>query len=288
MMVIVGVVLGLICIFAGYLLHGGQIGIFIAAWTEYIVIIGGAFGIFLAANGVPVLKQTIAAVLGLLKPVPYTKEEFLRLLVMMYQIFSVARRDGLLAMEEHVEHPEKSPILSKNQVFVHDHHASHFFCDTMKVIMSGGVTPHDLSDMMETDLETMHKEEHLIPDAIQNAADAMPAVGIVACVLGVIITMGKIGGDPKDIGHAVAIALVGTFLGILVSYVCVAPFARAITLRMSVGSQYMNCIRQALVSFARGEAPVTCVEFARRNIEPQYRPSFHECEKAFKDAKKSA
>ena len=171
-------------------------------------------------------------------------------------------------MEEHVEHPEKSPILSKNQVFVHDHHAAHFFCDTMKLIMGGGVTPHDLSDMMETDLENMHKEEHLIPDSVQNAADAMPAVGIVACVLGVMITMGKIGGDPKDIGHAVAIALVGTFLGILISYVMVAPFSRALTQRMAIQSQYMNCIRAALFSFARGEAPVTCVEFARRNIEP--------------------
>jgi chemotaxis protein MotA len=286
MITIVGVLFGLICIFTGYLLHGGPMGIFIEAWTEYIVIIGGAFGIFLGSNGVGVLKATIAAVLGLLKPSPYTKEEFLKLLVMLYQIFSVARRDGLLAMEEHVENPGKSPILGKNATFVHDHHAAHFFCDTMKVIMSGGVTPHDLSDMMEVDLENMHKEEHVIPDAIQNAADAMPAVGIVACVLGVIITMGKIGGDPKDIGHAVGIALVGTFLGILVSYVCVAPFAKAITARNNIQSQYMNCLRAALFSFARGEAPVTCVEFARRNIEPLNRPSFHEVEKAFKDAKK--
>jgi chemotaxis protein MotA len=283
---IVGLIFALVSVFAGFVLHGGPMGVFVDAWTEYIVILGSAVGIFLAANGLGVLKRTIADFLHLLKPSAFTAKEFLNLLAMMYQLFYIARKEGLLAMEQHVETPEKSTIFTKYPSFLHNHHAVHFLCDNMKVVMSGGVTPIDLNEMMEMDLESAAKEAHVVPEAVQNAADAMPALGIVACVLGVIITMGKIGGDPRDIGMSVGIALVGTFLGISVSYLVGAPISRAIQLSHGPEEQYMACIRNAMFSFARGEAPMTCVEFARRNIPPSLRPEFGETEKTCKEAAK--
>lgn len=286
MIVIVGLIFALIAVFAGFILHGGPMGVFVTAWTEYITILGSAIGIYLAANGIPVVKQTIAALLHLLKPNPYSKKEYQNLLAMIYQLFYVARKEGLLAMEQHIEDAHKSTIFSKYKVFLHSHHAVSFLCDNMKVVMSGGVSPIDLNEMMEMDLDSSSKEAHIVPEAVQNAADAMPALGIVACVLGVIITMGKIGGDPREIGMSVGVALVGTFLGIAVSYLVFAPVSRALMLYHGPEEQYMQCIRNAMFSFARGEAPMTCVEFARRNISPSLRPSFVETEKACKEAAK--
>lgn len=286
MMTFIGIVFGLICVFTGYILHHGSMMVFVAAWTEFIVIIGGAIGIFLAANGMGVVKRTIAAVLELLKPNPFeSKDEHMKLLVMMYQLFSVARRDGLLGLEPHMEDPHKSTIISKNHAFLHHHHCTAFFCDTMKVVISGGVAPHDLAEMMEIDIEAAKTEAHMVPDAVANAADAMPAVGIVACVLGVIVVMGQIGGDAASIGKAIAVALVGTFLGIMVSYIMVGPVAKAISARHRTEENYVQCMKHALFSFARGESPITCVEFARRQIDPSIRPGFSEMEKALKAAK---
>lgn len=286
MMTFVGIIFGLICVFAGYLLHHGSMYVFVLAWTEFIVIIGGAIGIFLGSNGMTVTKQTIAAVLELLKPNPFlSKDEYMKLLVMMYQLFSVARRDGLLGLEPHMEDPNKSTIISKNHSFLHHHHCTAFFCDTMKVIISGGVAPHDLAEMMEIDLEAANAEAHVIPDAVANAGDAMPAVGIVACVLGVIIVMGQIGGEASEIGKAIAVALVGTFLGIMVSYIIVNPVAKSLAARHRSEASYMVAMKHALFSFARGESPITCVEFARRQIDPSIRPGFTEMEKALKAAK---
>jgi chemotaxis protein MotA len=286
MMVIVGIAFGLACVFGGYLLHHGSMQVFVVAWTEYIIIVGGAIGIFMAGNGLPVMKQTIAQCLNLLKPDPFqSKDEFMKLLTMMYQLFSVARRDGLLGLEPHMEDPHKSSIISKNHTFLHHHHATAFFCDTMKVVISGGVTPHDLAEMMEIDIDSAKAEAHIIPDAVANASDAMPAVGIVACVLGVVITMGNIGGEASEIGKSVAVALIGTFLGIMISYLVVSPLARALGLRHRGEENYLTCMKHALFSFARGESPITCVEFARRQIDPSIRPGFSEMEKALKAAK---
>jgi chemotaxis protein MotA len=220
---------------------------------------------------------------GLLKPDPYTKDAYLDLLKMMYQLFNVARKEGLLGLEQHIEQPEKSDILSKYPTFLANHHAMAFFCDTMKVILTGAVGPHDLSEMMELDLEIAHQEAHAPAHAIQTVGDAMPGFGIVAAVLGVIITMGKIGGEAAAIGQSVAAALVGTFLGVLLAYGVFGPLAVAVTSRLGSEAQYLNCIRFALFSFARGESPITCVEFARRNISPAVRPGFAEMENSVKE-----
>lgn len=282
MFVMIGIVLGIACILAGYTMHGGQIGVLIQI-SEFVVLGGAALGIFIAANGKDGAMATVKATLGLLKPDPFTKQAFIDLLKMQYQLFNVARKEGLLGLEKHIEKPEESEIFKKNPPFLANHHACDFMCDTLKVILTGAVGPHDLSEMMELDLEVAHKEQKVPVEAMTTLADSMPAVGIVAAVLGVIITMGKIGGDPAAIGHSVAAALVGTFLGIFLAYCIFMPMAKGLEAKLVPEEQYMNAIRFALFSFARGESPTTCVEFARRNIAPSLRPSFTDVEKAIKE-----
>lgn len=282
MFAFIGIIIGIVCTLLGYVMHHGQIGVLIQP-TEIIILVGAALGIFLGSFGLKTFQATIKAVIGLLKAPP-SKEHYVELLKMMYELFNVARKEGLLGLEQHVENPNDSAIISKYPSFLNNHHALHFFCDTLKVILTGAVGPHDLSEMMEMDLEIAHEEEHRPAEALQTVGDAMPAVGIVAAVLGVIITMGKINDGPEVIGQSVAAALVGTFMGIFIGYVICAPLSKSILTKINAEGMYLNCIRHALFSFARGESPITCVEFARRQIEPSIRPGFVELEEAVKAA----
>jgi chemotaxis protein MotA len=282
MFVIIGIVIVLVATIVGYVMHHGNIAVLIQI-NEFIILGGAGLGSFLAANGMKNFSASIKCLMGLLKPDPYTKQAYLDVLKMMYQLFNVARKEGLLGLEQHIEEPETSDIIKNYPSFTSNHHASSFFCDTMKVILTGAVGPHDLSEMMEIDLETAHQEARVPVDAVQTVGDAMPGFGIVAAVLGVIITMGQMDKGAAVIGQSVAAALVGTFLGILLAYGVFGPMARAMELRLNSESQYLNCIRYALFSFARGESPITCAEFARRNIEPSVRPGFTEMEKVVKE-----
>ncbi len=279
---VIGIVVVLVFIVIGYIMDGGNLGVLMQI-PEFVILLGAGFGSFLGANGMKNVQATIKTMMGLLKTDPYTKSAYNDVLKMMYQLFNVARKEGLLGLEKHIETPETSDIIKAFPSFLSNHHATCFFCDTMKVILTGAVGPHDLAEMMEIDLEIAHQEAKTPAEAVQVVGDAMPGFGIVAAVLGVIITMGKIGGDAAEIGHSVAAALVGTFLGILLAYGIFAPLSRAMELRLKSEEQYLNCIRFALFSFARGESPITCVEFARRNIEPSVRPGFAEMEKSVKE-----
>lgn len=283
MFTLIGIIFGLACTFAGFLLHGGNMFVFIEAWTEYIVIIGAGIGMYIGSNGMALTKQTIGQILHLLKPAKFGKQEYEDLLIMIYKLFSLARTDGLLAIESHIEEPEKSAILSANKSFMANHHAVEFFCDTMKILVTGGVQPHDLADMMEQDLDAVHAEENQVPDALQVSADGMPAIGIVACVLGVIITMGHIGGEASEIGKAIGGALVGTFLGVLIAYVIMSPLVKGLSQRIRMEGMYLTCIRHAIARGARGDPPSSSLEFARRNIDPSVRPTFSEMDKAIKE-----
>ena len=278
-----GIAFGLACTFAGYMLHGGNMMVFVIAWTEYIVIIGAGIGMYLGSNGMALTKQTFAQMVHLMKPAKFGKQEYEDLLIMIYKLFSLARTDGLLAIESHIEEPEKSSILSANKSFMSNHHAVEFFCDTMKILVTGGVQPHDLADMMEQDLDAVHAEENQVPDALQVSADGMPAIGIVACVLGVIITMGHIGGEASEIGAAIGNALVGTFLGVLIAYVMMSPLVKGLSQRIRTEGMYLTCIRHAIARGARGDPPSSSLEFARRNIDPSVRPTFSEMDKAIKE-----
>lgn len=277
MLVIVGLVVVIGSILFGYTMHHGQI-IVLMQWSEFIIIGGSGVGAFLMANPMAVVKGSFSMTLGLLKPNPYSEKAYSELLQLLYEIFQKARKHGLVGLESHIENPENSDVFKKYPIFNSSHHAVNFLADTLKVLLTGAVEDHHLSEILELDLEKQHEEAMAIPMAVNKIGDAMPGFGIVAAVLGVIITMGSIGGSATEIGEKVAAALVGTFLGILLSYGVIGPIASAIEARIKAENDYMCCIKTALLSFARGDPPMTCVEFARRNIEPVERPSFSELE----------
>lgn len=277
MFIVIGMVVVFGSIVVGYTMHGGHMAVLVQI-SEFIIIGGCALGALIVGNRPSVVKRIFAESLAILKPTPYNRAAFTELLQVLYEMFYMARRDGLVGIESHIENPEASDLFGKYPGFAKHHHAVAFLADTMKVMLTGTVEDHHLSEILELDLEQFHEEAMIVPQAVARVGDAMPGFGIVAAVLGVIITMGKIGGEAAAIGQSVAAALVGTFLGVLLAYGVVGPLAQALENRTRGEAAYMRCIRTALLSFARGDPPMTSVEFARRNIEPEDRPSFAELE----------
>ena len=265
--------------------HGGQ-PLALNQPNEVLIIGGASVGSLLISTPMSVIKALIGQIKGVIFGGGYKKKDYLDLLVMLYEVFNVARRDGLVGLENHVEHPHESDILTRYPKFVKNHHAVDFFADTMRVIISGSVQPHDLEDLMDADLEICHKDEMRPGDALTGIADALPGLGIVAAVLGVVITMGHLDGGPEVIGHNVAAALVGTFLGILACYGFVGPLANSMKAKVDTDGQYLNCMKHALLSFHKGVAGVIAVEFARRTLYAEVRPGFLELEEACNEAKR--
>jgi len=287
MFVLIGVAIAFASILVGYTMHGGKVAA-LMQYTEFIIIGGAAFGSVVVGYSFKGVQAVVKACMGLLKGNPYDKSTFLDLLRAMYEIFSIARVQGLLSLEKHAENPAESDIFQKYPSLASNHEALDVLADTLKIIVMGAVNIYDLSDMMDTDLETRHEESMQVTNILSTVADAMPAFGIVAAVLGVVVTMQAIGGPPEKVGEKVGAALVGTFLGVLLAYVVFAPLSRATESIVKCEQQYLACIKHALVAFARGDAPLICVEFARRNIEPELRPSFTEMEDACKQRNKAA
>lgn len=274
-------------ILVGYTMHGGAVGVLIQV-SELIIIGGAALGAVIVANKPKVVIGMFKGSLGLLTPSPYSRAAYAELLQVLYELFYAARRDGLVGIEGHIEDPEKSELFRKYPKFSGNHHAVSFLADTMKVMLTGAVDDHHLAEILELDLERHHHDAMAVPNAMAKVGDAMPGFGIVAAVLGVIITMGHIGGAAEEVGKSVAAALVGTFLGILLAYGVFNPMAQAMEERAAAEDLYMQCIRTAILSFARGDPPITSVEFARRNIAPADRPSFDELEQMTKKQKAAA
>ena len=277
MFVIIGLLIVFGSVLGGYVMHHGEIAVLIQV-SEFVILGGAAIGAIVVANPPAVVKRIVKETIGLLKPNAYTDKASGELLQVLYEVFQTARKEGLVGLESHIEEPDKSEIFKKYPSFGHNHHAVSFLADTLKVLLTGAVEDHHLSDILDLDLEKQPEEAMAVPTAIQRVGDAMPAFGIVAAVLGVIITMGAIGGPAEEIGKKVAAALVGTFLGVLLAYGLFNPLASAIEARIKAEHSYRACIRTALLSFARGDSPMTSVEFARRNIEPEDRPSFAQLE----------
>lgn len=277
MFVIIGFLVVFGSVIGGYIMHQGEIAVLLQV-SEFMIIGGAGLGAVIIGNPPPVVKRIFTESAGLIRPSRFTEGAYSELLQVLYEIFQTARKDGLVGLEAHIEEPEKSEIFRKYPNFAGNRHAVAFLSDTLKVLLTGAVEDHHLSEILDLDLEQQHEEAMAIPHAVQRVGDAMPAFGIVAAVLGVIITMGAIGGPPEEIGRKVAAALVGTFLGVLLAYGVFAPLASALEARIRAEHAYMSCIRTALLSFARGDSPMTSVEFARRNIEPADRPSFAELE----------
>jgi len=285
MMIFIGCAITIGSVLGGYLLHGGAL-LALHQPSEVLIIGGASLGSLIVATPLSVMK----AIAGGLKKIIFggslSKKEYLDQLVMMFEVFNVARRDGLVGLENHVERPQESEIFKRYPTFLKNHHALNFFNDTMRVIISGAVQPHDLEDLMNEDLESMHHEEERPVNALSAVADALPGLGIVAAVLGVVITMQSINGPPEEIGEKVGAALVGTFMGILLSYGFVGPLAAALKNRLGEDAQYMACMKHALLSFNKGVAGVIAVEFARRSLYEEVRPGFTELETACNEAKK--
>lgn len=277
MFVIIGLVIVFGSILGGYTMHHGKIAVLMQI-SEFIIIGGAALGSMVIGNPPSLIKSIFGSIVGLLRPNPYTEKAYGELLQLLFDVFQKARKEGLIGLESHIENPAESDIFNKYPSVAKNHHAVAFLTDTLKVLLTGAVEDHHLAEILDLDLDRQHEEAMKIPAALNKVSDAMPGFGIVAAVLGVVITMGSIGGAAAEIGEKVAAALVGTFLGILLSYGVVGPIAGAIEVRIKAEESYMMSIRTALLAFARGDAPMTAVEFARRNIEPADRPSFAELE----------
>jgi chemotaxis protein MotA len=229
---------------------------------------------------VPTLIRLGKGLVGVMGGSPYTKPFYAENLKMMYELFTYVRKAGTAKLEEDVDHPEKSPVFSKYPKFLATHHACTFLCDTLRMAVSGGVEPLDIDQMMELDLEVHHHESAEPIAALSTMADALPGLGIVAAVLGVVITMGALGGPKEEIGHRVAAALVGTFLGILLCYGIFSPLASAMGKQNDAEANYFGFLRMTALGFIKGLSPMMAVELARRSIPTGVRPTFQEMEAA--------
>lgn len=285
MNIILGIIVLFACILGGYLLHGGNL---LAIWqpSEILIIGGAALGGLIIANPTSVTMGVIKSAGALMTPSKFNKSYYLELLTLMYDILNKTRREGLMAIEGDIEEPESSPIFTNHPDVLKDHHLIEFICDYLRIMVAGNMAPHELESLMEQELEGHHQEASMVPTAIQNVADGLPGFGIVAAVLGVVITMGKIGGPPAELGHSVAAALVGTMLGILFAYGLVGPFSSYLNHKVRDESRAYECIKAVLVASMNGVPPQVAVEFGRKVLFHGARPSFSELEEQYRASKK--
>jgi chemotaxis protein MotA len=280
---IIGIVVVFGAIIGGYLMEHGKLAVLMQP-AELLIIFGAAVGTVLIANPLPVVIQMLKGISGVFAGNKFDKTFYLENLKMLYEIFNYARKSGLAKLEGDVEEPQKSPIFLKYKNFLKNHHAVHFVCDTMRMAVTGGMGDFEIDQMMEQDIEVHHREVSTPVTALSTMADALPGLGIVAAVLGVVITMGSLGGPPEEIGHKVAAALVGTFLGILLCYGLFGPLAQSMQKINDAEGEYYNVLRVALVTFIKGMPAIMAVETARRSVPSGVRPSFQEMEKNCKTA----
>jgi chemotaxis protein MotA len=280
LIVVIGAVLG------GYLMEQGSIGVLLHPMkAEGTILLGAAIGSFLAGNTPNNIKAVVANLAKPLKGSRYTKAVYMESLMLQYEVYVNIKKGGLLALEQDVNDPHSSSIFKKYPSVLGDHHALDFFCDSMKLLINGSAKIDEIDQVMDMDLDVHHAESAAPGAAVNTVADAFPAFGIVACVMGVVITMGFLDQPPNVIGGKVGSALVGTFLGILLAYGIVAPLAKNIDQVNAAESHFFNALRAGLVAFGNGAAPVTAVEFARRNIPTPERPGSQELEEVVRQIK---
>ncbi len=282
MLIIIGYIVVLACVGGGFVLSHGQLS---ALWQpfELIIICGAALGAFISANPASVLKAAIGGVLGALKGSKYNKALYLELLSLMYELLQKTRKEGMMSVEEDIEAPADSPLFSKYPKIVADHHITDFICDYLRLMVGGSMNPFELENLMDMELAAHHKEAEMPGEAITAVSDALPGFGIVAAVLGIVITMSFIGGDPAVLGHHVAAALVRTFLGILMAYGFVGPLATAMGHIAREEAKFYECIKICLLSAVNGYNPQVAVEFGRKVMYSSIRPSFLELEEHVKN-----
>ena len=287
MFIIIGFVVVLGSVIGGYVANGGHLIVLFQPF-EVMIIVGAAIGGFIIANRKPVLSGAGKAIPGLLKGEKFNKDAYLELLTMLYAIFKMAKTKGALVLEQHVEKPHESALFQKYPTFLGDHHAVTFLCDYLRLLTLGTDNHHEMETLIDEDLNTHREEHHAIAGAISNVADAMPALGIVAAVLGVIHTMGSITEPPAILGELIGGALVGTFMGILLSYGFIAPLAAAVKARGDAEERYFLCMRAGILAYMQGYAPSVAVEFARKALNTDVRPTFYEVEEAVENMPQAA
>ncbi len=278
MFAIIGIVVVFGCIVAGYLMEHGNIRVLLQP-AELIIIGGAAAGTLLVANPLHIIKKIAGGIVGVFGSSKFGKQTYLDTLKMMYDLLNKARKDGLMALEADVEEPEKSQVFAKNPAFLKNHHVCDFVCDSLRMAITG-IDAFDLDQMLDLDLEVHHQDSAAPTAALSTVADSLPGLGIVAAVLGVVITMGAIGGPPEEVGRKVAAALVGTLLGILLCYGLVGPIAANMAKAAEEEHAFLYVMRVLMVSFLKGTAPIMAVEVARRAVPGNVRPSFRELEAA--------
>jgi len=279
MLAVGGIVFVFICVIAGFLMEKGKLGVLVQP-AEVLIIAGAAVGTLLAANPTRVLKQIAGRLREIWSGSPFSTQRYTGTLKMLFDLLSKSRKEGAISIESDIEEPQKSPIFSRYPEFLADHHARDFVCDTLRMAITGGVAAFDLDQMMELDMDVHQQTIHQPISALTTVADSLPGLGIVAAVLGVVITMGALGGPPEEIGHKVAAALVGTFLGILLCYGMVGPLAANLSKCVEEEHCYYHVLRVVLIAYIKGTSPTMAVEMGRRAIPAHSRPSFSELEKA--------
>jgi chemotaxis protein MotA len=276
MFTIIGILVVFGAVIGGYLMEHGNLRVLLQP-AELLIIGGAGAGTVLIANPLHILKKIAAGIGGVFGGSKFNRGQYLALLKTMYDLLNKARKNGIISLEDDIEKPTESPILSTNTLLMKDHHLRDFLCDTMRSAVTG-TDPFELDQVVETDLEVHHHTSTQPITALSTMADSLPGLGIVAAVLGVVITMGALGGPPEEIGHKVAAALVGTFLGILLCYGLVGPIASNMAKVADDETAYLLVLRVVIISFLKGAAPVMAVEAARRAIPGHVRPSFNEVE----------
>jgi chemotaxis protein MotA len=279
MFVIVGWLICLGCVFGVFIIHGGNISVILKALPFEMLTIGGAtIGAFVANNQMKVIKKTMAGLGACFKGSKYTRDRYMELLALMYDILQKARKEGLMAIEKDVEEPESSEIFKKYPAVGTDHHVVEFITDYLRMMVSGNLNAHEIESLMDSEIETHHHEEHAAVAAIQRIAGGLPAFGIVAAVLGVVNTMGSVGQPPAVLGGMIGSALVGTFLGILLAYAFAEPLAGLLEQKVEEGSKELQCIKTTLLASMQGYNPSTAIEFGRKVLYSTERPTFQELE----------
>ncbi len=284
MFIIIGIVIVMACVIGGFLMINGPLGVLVQP-SEFVVIGGAVIGATIAANPLKYLMRILASLPVALKGSPFNKNTYSEVLRMQYDVFVNSKKGGLLSVEEDVNNPQASPLFTKYPSFLANHHAVDFFCDAMKMLVNGACQPEELEIMLEAEMETHHEEGAIVPQLLQRASDALPGLGIVAAVLGIVVTMQHLDGPPEELGHHVGAALVGTFLGLLLSYGFLAPIAANLENLANDEAKYYGCLKAGLVAFANGSSPSTAVEFARKTVFSFDRPTTTELEPQLKEIK---
>jgi chemotaxis protein MotA len=278
---IIGNLIVIASVVGGYLMAHGKLWILFQP-AEFVIIGGAAFGAFVITNSGKVLKGAAGGLGKVLSGSPYNKAAYLEVLSLMYELFTKARKEGLMSLEAHVEEPENSDLFNKYPAILKDHSAIEFITDYLRLIVGGNMNAMELENLMDAELDNHHHSADAPGSAIVTMGDALPGFGIVAAVLGVIITMGSIGGSPEELGYHIAAALVGTFLGILLAYGFVGPMGNALKEHAAEEGRYLNCIKMCILATLNGYSPQVAVEFGRKVIDHSDRPGFVELEEYIK------